>query len=224
MSADLQNPIFNDETKAREALEATVWPNGRVCPHCGNVDQDKIAKAQGKAARPGLYYCAACNGQFTGHCRHGFRAFQNPADQMVAGNASAWNFQEGHERASASSLAWRDLQDRLVHGASHPRGHDRPRSRPDGRRRQNCGNRRNGFRNGRRRSQVNQQNGRALRYRRSLTLVERGGAARSFHVDGTTIAELKPIIRANVARETAIMTDQAAGIRRSPQSSPVTTR
>ncbi|MGA3303940.1 MAG: IS1595 family transposase, partial [Methylovirgula sp.] len=48
-------------------------------------------------------------------------------------------------------------------------------------------------------------------YRRvALTLVERGGAARSFHVDGTTIAELKPIIRANVARETAIMTDQAA--------------
>ncbi|MGB3283256.1 MAG: transposase, partial [Methylovirgula sp.] len=35
MSADLQNPIFNDENKAREALEATIWPNGRVCPHCG---------------------------------------------------------------------------------------------------------------------------------------------------------------------------------------------
>jgi hypothetical protein len=38
-----------------------------------------------------------------------------------------------------------------------------------------------------------------------LTLVERGGKARSFHVDGTTIAELKPIIRANVAKETTII-------------------
>jgi hypothetical protein len=44
----------------------------------------------------------------------------------------------------------------------------------------------------------------------AMTLVERGGSARSFHVTGTTIAELKPIIRANVAREAAIMTDQAA--------------
>jgi ISXO2-like transposase domain len=44
----------------------------------------------------------------------------------------------------------------------------------------------------------------------ALTLVERGGSARSFHVDGTTIAELKPIIRANVDHESAIMTDQAA--------------
>ena len=44
----------------------------------------------------------------------------------------------------------------------------------------------------------------------ALTLVERGGSARSFHVTGTTIAELKPIIRANVAREAAIMTAQAA--------------
>src|SRR5579863_4705897 len=65
MSADLQNPIFTNENKAREALEMIVWPNGRVCPHCGNVDREKIAKGQGKAHRPGLYYCAACNGQFT---------------------------------------------------------------------------------------------------------------------------------------------------------------
>jgi ISXO2-like transposase domain len=47
----------------------------------------------------------------------------------------------------------------------------------------------------------------------ALTLVERGGSARSFHVTGTTIAELKPIIRANIHRETAIMTDQAAWYR-----------
>jgi hypothetical protein len=33
--ANLQNPIFTDETKAREWLEARVWPNGPVCPHCG---------------------------------------------------------------------------------------------------------------------------------------------------------------------------------------------
>lgn len=65
MAANLQNPAFTDENKAREALEAVRWPQGPICPHCGNVDQDKLAKATGKAVRPGLWYCAACNDQFT---------------------------------------------------------------------------------------------------------------------------------------------------------------
>jgi ISXO2-like transposase domain len=43
-----------------------------------------------------------------------------------------------------------------------------------------------------------------------FTLVERGGAARSFHVEGTTLAQLMPIIRANVHRESAVMTDAAS--------------
>ena len=44
--SDLSNPIFHDETKAREWLEARVWPNGpsaRIAapsikrPHGGQV-------------------------------------------------------------------------------------------------------------------------------------------------------------------------------------------
>jgi hypothetical protein len=42
-----------------------------------------------------------------------------------------------------------------------------------------------------------------------LTLVERGGSARSFHIDATSIAQVVPILRANIARETALMTDEA---------------
>jgi transposase-like protein len=63
--SDIQNPAFTDENKAREALEGIRWPDGPYCPHCGNADQEKIAKGLGKAHRPGLYYCASCNGQFT---------------------------------------------------------------------------------------------------------------------------------------------------------------
>jgi transposase-like protein len=64
---DLQNPIFNDLDKAREALELTRWPNGPYCPHCGNADEDLIAKVEGKikSHRAGLYYCNECKGQFT---------------------------------------------------------------------------------------------------------------------------------------------------------------
>jgi transposase-like protein len=63
----LKNPIFLDETAAREWLEARVWANGRVCPHCGNADQEKLTKLEGKAHRPGVYQCnePQCRQQFT---------------------------------------------------------------------------------------------------------------------------------------------------------------
>ena len=65
--AKFQSPFFQSEDSAREALEAVRWPDGRVCPHCGNSDQEKIAKVEGKkhSHRPGLYYCNECKGQFT---------------------------------------------------------------------------------------------------------------------------------------------------------------
>src|SRR5205085_2818979 len=42
-----------------------------------------------------------------------------------------------------------------------------------------------------------------------LSLVERGGSVRSYHVAGSTIGEVIPIIKANVDRETSMMTDSA---------------
>src|SRR5665213_1581636 len=65
--ATFQNPIFQDETKAREALEAVRWPDGPVCPHCGSSHPDQIAKVEGQkqSHRPGLFYCNDCKGQFT---------------------------------------------------------------------------------------------------------------------------------------------------------------
>ena len=42
-----------------------------------------------------------------------------------------------------------------------------------------------------------------------LTLVQRSGVARSFHVDSVSMADILPIVRQNVARESSIMTDDA---------------
>jgi hypothetical protein len=51
-----------------------------------------------------------------------------------------------------------------------------------------------------------------------LTLVERGGSARSFHVDSTSISDIMPVVRANVLRETAMMSDEASQYRRLGES------
>lgn len=59
----LNQPQFQDADKAREYLEALRWSNGVVCPHCGVVGGHYQLK--GKATRPGVYKCASCSGQFT---------------------------------------------------------------------------------------------------------------------------------------------------------------
>jgi len=60
---NLQNPIYTDENKAREHLEALRWPDGPVCPHCGTVGN--AAALNGKSTRPGVYKCRDCRKPFS---------------------------------------------------------------------------------------------------------------------------------------------------------------
>ncbi|MEP0323504.1 IS1595 family transposase [Bauldia litoralis] len=62
---DLTNPIFHNDDKARGHLEALRWPDGVVCPHCGNTDPARIRQLKGKSHRPGLYQCNECREHFT---------------------------------------------------------------------------------------------------------------------------------------------------------------
>ncbi len=207
MSADLQNPIFNDEAKAREALEAIVWPTGRVCPHCGNVDQEKIAKAQGKAVRPGLYYCAACNGQFTATVGTVFERSKIPlskwwlAMHMLGSSKKGVSSHQLHRMLGVTyKTAWfmtHRIREAMRDVTPPPMGGGGKTVEVDetfiGRL-----------------ADVPKQRGGGAHKNVVLTLVERGGSARSFHVDGTSIGNLIPIIRANVAQETAMMTNSAS--------------
>lgn len=61
----LDHEIYTDANKAREHLEAIHWPNGPICPHCGNCDTTTITKLTGKSTRPGVYKCNACRDPFT---------------------------------------------------------------------------------------------------------------------------------------------------------------
>lgn len=61
--AILNQPQFQDPDKARAYLEALRWPHGVVCPHCGLIGGHYAL--QGKSTRPGVYKCASCAGQFT---------------------------------------------------------------------------------------------------------------------------------------------------------------
>jgi transposase-like protein len=62
---NLTDPIYSDANAAREHLEALQWPNGAICPHCGNADQARITKLGGKSTRPGVYKCKECAKPFS---------------------------------------------------------------------------------------------------------------------------------------------------------------
>jgi len=64
---EIQSRFATDEA-ARGYLEEIRWPDGVVCPHCKNADQKRIweIKASSTAKiRAGLYQCAECKKQFT---------------------------------------------------------------------------------------------------------------------------------------------------------------
>jgi transposase-like protein len=61
MTCDLANPIFTDEAKATEHMEADRWPNGVNCPHCGSLNVHKMA---GKT-QAGMFLCNDCRDKFT---------------------------------------------------------------------------------------------------------------------------------------------------------------
>src|SRR5688572_10935010 len=52
------DPRFYDERAAYAWVEACVWPEGPVCPHCGSVDS--ATALQGKSTRVGVYKCRGC--------------------------------------------------------------------------------------------------------------------------------------------------------------------
>jgi transposase-like protein len=60
---------FSDEDKAREFLEAQRWPEGPICPHCGELNnayrlQPKESKKD-THVRKGVWKCGGCREQFT---------------------------------------------------------------------------------------------------------------------------------------------------------------
>ena len=65
MTTDLTAKIFHDEDAARAHFEALRWPQGPVCPHCGVVDN--ATEMKGRTTRAGLYKCKEreCRKPFT---------------------------------------------------------------------------------------------------------------------------------------------------------------
>ncbi|MBV9404562.1 MAG: IS1595 family transposase [Acidobacteriaceae bacterium] len=210
MTADLLNPIFTNEDAARAHFEKLRWPDGPVCAHCGSVNNSTELK--GKSHRKGLYKCKDCSQPFTATIGTIYERSHIPLHKWLLATHLMCSSKKG---ISAHQL-WRMLgfgsyrtawfmghriREAMRDGGPAPLGGSGKTVEAD----ETVIGRVQGAP-----KSTSKMGGRSGYRNVALTLVERGGSARSFHVTGTTIAELKPVILANIARETALMTDQAA--------------
>jgi transposase-like protein len=210
-AATFQDPMFHDEDKAREALEAVRWPDGPICPHCGSSDPDKLAKVEGKkqSHRPGLYYCNDCKGQFTVTVGTVFERSKVPltkwwmAAHLMNSGKNGVSAHEIHRNIGVTyKTAWfmmHRLREAMIVANPGPMGTLGGAVQADETYHLNTSKRAKSYKKG-------------LSQKASvLALVdENTGTVRTFHVDKTMTADkIAEILFTNVERKATLVTDES---------------
>ena len=208
-AAVFQDPMFHDEDKAREALEAELWPHGPFCRHCGNSDPEKIAKIEGKkkAHRPGLYYCNECKGQFTVTVGTVLERSKVPltkwlmAAHMVNSGKNGVSAHEIHRSLGVTyKTAWfmmHRLREAMKELNPAPMGGEGQSVQADETYYGNTSKRAKGYRKGH-----SHKAG-------IVALIEPKGRARAFHLKVANVQEVREILVTNVDRKSELHTDQS---------------
>lgn len=201
---DLNQPHFQDPGKAREHLEAIRWPRGPVCPHCGSMERN--SKMEGKSHRTGLYFCGDCRSQFTVTVGTVFERSKLPLHKWVLATHLMCASKKGisaHQLHRMLGITYKSAwfmahRIRLAMTGSGTRllGDDGSPVEADetywGNKHQ-YGKSPRGF-------------GHKMKV---LSLVERDGEVRSFHVPSVNSKTLKPILTAQIDKAAKLMTDDA---------------
>jgi transposase-like protein len=216
---NLQDPIFHDDDKAREALEAIRWPNGPVCPHCGNVDPDTMPVVEGKkhSHRAGLRYCNACKGQFTVTVGTVFERSKIPLSKWWL----AMHLMGSSKKGISAHQLWRMLgfgsyrtawfmahriREAMKDMGAGPIGGEGKIVEAD-----------ETYIGRTSTPRVSKQRGERPYIKRKgpqsknpvVALVERGGEVRMFHVENATASDVRDVLVRNVDRKSALHTDES---------------
>ena len=206
MTSILSAKHFHDERAAYAFVEARVWAHGRVCPHCGTVDNSVLLK--GKSTRIGAYKCRDCRKPFTVKVGTVFEASNVPlhlwlqAMHLLCSSKKGISSNQLHRILGVSlKTAWfmsHRIREAMRSGDLAPFGSEGSAVEVD-----------ETFW-GTDTDRVNKGKRRAAHMNKVMTLVDREtGRARSIVVNDLTIATVTEVVSANVAREARLMTDEA---------------
>jgi len=205
----LNQPQFQDEDKAREYLEALRWPNGPICPHCGSVG--KHYSLVGKSHRKGLWKCTDCREQFTVTVGTVFERSKIKlnlwlqAVHLVCASKNGMSSMELHRLLGVTQkTAWfmlHRIREAMKPEAGGLLGSGGGTVEAD----------ETYWGNTKRSKAARGYKGRGYAHKEKIvSLVERGGKVRSFHVQSVTAKTLKPILLEQIAKEAHLMTDEAS--------------
>jgi transposase-like protein len=195
---------FNDEAAAYAFVEARIWAKGRVCPHCGVIDRSGALK--GKSDRIGLYKCYACRKKFTVKVGTIFEDSHIQmrdwlvAIQLICSSKKGISANQLHRTLGITlKSAWfmgHRIREAMRIGGLATMGGAGITVEVD----ETFIGKREGF---------EAKPGWVRHKNTVLTLVERGGSVRSFHIDEATKENIVPIVNANLDHESHLMTDEA---------------
>lgn len=206
--SNLSAPHLHDEAKAYEYVEARLWPNGAVCPHCGGVE--RVGKLKGKTTRTGLWKCYQCRKPFTVKIGTIFEDSKVPmhkwlqAIYLVAGSKKGISSNQLHRILGVTlKTAWfmsHRIREAMRSGDLAPMGGGGGLVEAD-------------------ETFIGREPGTSVQrgYKHKmkvLSLLDRHtGEKRSFVVDGVGIGDVTPILQQNIAREANLLTDDAGQYR-----------
>jgi transposase-like protein len=205
MKSALNAPQLCSEEAAFAYVESRLWPDGPVCPHCGSVNE--ATKLKGKTTRPGLWKCRACRKPFTVRMGTVFESSHVPlhiwlqAIYLMCSSKKGIATRQLHRTFGGSlKTAWflghriREAMTVLKVDETDPLGGVNLVVEAD-----------ETFVGGK----AANRKGKIPPKAPVLSLVERDGRVRSFHVPNVTAQTLKPIIVANVNKASYLMTDES---------------
>jgi transposase-like protein len=203
---DISNPVYTDKHKAREHLERLLWPDGPFCPHCGNAASDRITKLAGKSTRPGVYKCNECEKPFSVTVGTVYERSHIPlnkwllATHLMTASKKGMSAHQLHRMLDVTyKTAWfmaHRIREAMKDAKLPPIGGEGKIVEAD---ETVIGG-----------SKVNRAYAKKAPKKQTVfSLVERGGAARSFHIANVTARQLRPLIVKAASRKSRLMTDEA---------------
>jgi len=200
----LNETHFHNEAAAYRFVEKRVWPEGPVCPHCGGFE--KIGKLAGESTRPGVYKCYQCRKPFTVKVGTVFESSHVKlhlwlqAMFLMASSKKGISSNQLHRTLGVTlKTAWfmsHRLRLAMATVGIVPMGGAGKIVEVD----ETFIGKLDGV--------PKPKHGKAHK-NIVVTLVERGGEARSFHSTGYRRKDMEAILLTNLDKETTLMTDEA---------------
>jgi transposase-like protein len=204
MNINITDPIFHDEAKALAHLESDRWPDGEpVCPFCESAGVTRM----GGKTQAGMFLCNVCRQKFTVRTGTVMERSHIPlhkwllATHIMAASKKGMSAKQMERMLGVTyKTAWflchriREAMDE-ANNPHDPLGGEGKIVESD-----------EAIVGGRKKKRLS---GKIAAKKKIVTLIERGGRARSFHITHIDHTNIRGAIVTNVHRSSHLMTDDA---------------